>query len=67
MVAPEKVERLLRNHADSGKDLAPQVHILDDVKLMDFSSLTALEQVSKAVRDELKTATTKDVAAIIKV
>ncbi|HEY1249282.1 MAG TPA: hydantoinase/oxoprolinase family protein [Nitrososphaera sp.] len=63
----EKVETLLRNHADSGKDLAPQVHILDDVKLMDFSSLTALEQVSKAVRDELKTATTKDVAAIIRV
>ena len=63
----EKVETLLRNHAESGKDLAPQVHILDDVKLMDFSSLTALEQVSKAVRDELKTATTKDVAAIVRV
>jgi len=63
----EKVETLLRNHVDSGKDLAPQVHILDDVKLMDFSSLTALEQVSKAVRDELKTATTKNVAAIIRV
>lgn len=63
----EKVESLLRHHADSGKDLAPQVHILDDVKLMDFSSLTALEHVSKAVRDELKTATTKDVAAIIRV
>ena len=63
----EKVESLLRHHADSGKDLAPQVHILDDVKLMDFSSLTALEHVSKAVRDELKTATTKDVAAIVRV
>lgn len=63
----EKVESLLRHHADSGKDLAPQVHILDDVKLMDFSSLTALEHVSKAVRHELKTSTTKDVAAIVRV
>jgi N-methylhydantoinase A len=63
----EKVESLLRHHADSGKDLAPQVHILDDVKLMDFSSLTALEHVSKAIRHELKTSTTKDVAAIVRV
>lgn len=61
-----EIEVLLRQHAANGKDLAPQVHILDGVKLMDFSSLTAPEHVSKAVRDELKKAATKEVAAIVR-
>jgi N-methylhydantoinase A len=61
-----EVETLLKQHAADGKDLAPQVHIIDGVKLMDFSSLTAPEHVSKAVRDELKKAATKDVAAIVR-
>jgi hypothetical protein len=43
------------------------VHILDGVKLMDFSSLSAPEHVSKAVRDELSKATTENVAAIIRI
>jgi hypothetical protein len=61
-----RVEEILHEHRDSGRDLAPQVHILDGVKLMDFSSLTAPEHVSKAVRDELKKAAARDVAAIVK-
>jgi N-methylhydantoinase A len=61
-----EVEAILKKHAADGNDLAPQVHILDGVKLMDFSSLTAPEHVSKAVRDELKKAATKDVAAIVR-
>ena len=61
-----EVETILKKHAAEGNDLAPQVHILDGVKLMDFSSLTAPEHVSKAVRDELKKAATKDVAAIVR-
>jgi len=61
-----KIETLLKKHAADGNDLAPQVHILDGVKLMDFSSLTAPEHVSKAVRDELKKAAAKDVAAIVR-
>jgi N-methylhydantoinase A len=63
-----RIESFLRQSAVSGKELAPQVHILDGVKLMDFSSLTAQEHISKAVRDELKkatTTTTKNVAAIV--
>lgn len=63
----DRVDELLRGHRDSGKDLAPQVHILDGVKLMDFSSLTAPEHVSKAVRDELKKAAATDVAAIVRI
>jgi len=61
-----EVEAILKKHAAEGNDLAPQVHILDGVKLMDFSSLTAPEHVSRAVRDELKNAATKDVAAIVR-
>jgi N-methylhydantoinase A len=61
-----EVETILKKHVADGNDLAPQVHILDGVKLMDFSSLTAPEHVSKAVRDELKKTATKDVAAIVR-
>lgn len=63
----DKVGALLEQHKAGGNDLAPQVHILDGVKLMDFSSLTAPEHVARAVRDELKKAATKDVAAIVRI
>jgi N-methylhydantoinase A len=63
----DRIKNLLKQHANSGKDLAPQVHILDGIKLMDFSSLTAQERISKAVHDELKKANTKNVAAIVRV
>jgi N-methylhydantoinase A len=63
----DRIKSLLRQHARSGKDLAPEVHILDGVKLMDFSSLTAQEHISKAVHDDLKKTTTHIVAAIVRV
>jgi N-methylhydantoinase A len=63
----DRVDGILRQYKANGNDLAPQVHILDGVKLMDFSSLTAPEHVAKAVRDELKKAAdTAEVAAIVK-
>jgi len=62
----EKIESLLFKSNDRNHDLSPQVHILDDTKLVDFSSLTAPEHVSKAVQDALATTTAKEVAAIIK-
>ncbi len=61
-----EIENLLKQHSAEGKELAPQVHILDGVKLLDFSSLTAPEHVSKAVREELKKSVTRDVAAIVR-
>jgi N-methylhydantoinase A len=63
----DRIKNLLKQHANSGKDLAPQVHILDGIKLLDFSSLTAQEHISRAVHDELKKANTKNVAAIVRV
>ena len=62
----DRIKSLLREQAMSGKDLAPQVHILDGIKLMDFSSLTAQEHISKAVHEEMKKTTTKNVAAIVR-
>jgi hypothetical protein len=61
-----RIESLLRQRSASGKDLAPQIHILDGIKLMDFSSLTAQEHISKEVRDELKRGTMKNVAIIVR-
>ena len=62
----EKIESVLFKSNDKNHDLSPQVHILDDTRLVDFSSLTAPEHVSKAVHDALATTTAKEVAAIIK-
>ncbi|HLG37146.1 MAG TPA: methylhydantoinase, partial [Nitrososphaera sp.] len=62
----DSVDALLQKHSSEGGELAPQVHILDGGRLMDFSSLTSPEHVSKAVRDELKKASTAQVAAIVK-
>lgn len=62
----DRVDGLLESSRANGKDLAPQVHLLDGIKLMDFSSLTAPEHVSRAVRDELKKAAAKEVAVIVR-
>ena len=63
----DRTKNLLKQHANSNKDLAPQVYTLDGIKLMDFTSLTAYEHISKAVHDELKKANTKNVATIVRV
>ena len=62
----EKLESALFKSNGNNQDLSPQVHILDDTKLVDFSSLTAPEHLSKAVHDTLATSTAKEIAAIIK-
>ena len=62
----EKIESILFKSNDTSRDLSPQVHILDDTKLVDFSSLAAPEHVYKAVHDTLATSTAEEVAAIIK-
>jgi len=62
----EKVKTILSKSSEKKNDLSPQVHILDDTKIVDFSSLTAAEHVSKAIDDALETTTSKAIAAIIK-
>ena len=48
-------------------DLAPQIHILDGTKIIDFSSLTSSEQVLKAVKKELIKSGINEVTVIVKI
>jgi N-methylhydantoinase A len=47
--------------------LAPQIQILDGSKIVDFSSLTARDHVLQAIRDELSSTATEQVAAVVHV
>jgi N-methylhydantoinase A len=51
---------------DNRWDLPPQVHLLDDIRLMDFSNLTSSENLSNVIRDEVQKSSSKDVLAVIK-
>jgi hypothetical protein len=57
---------LQSNRKTTSNDLAPQVHVLDGLKIVDFSSLTAPEQLSRAIRYELEKVGDQQVTAIIK-
>jgi N-methylhydantoinase A len=67
----EKLRSLLmesEGRAEKSDSLAPQIHILAGSKIMDFSSLTARDQILKAITDELQAATTvQEVAAVVHV
>ena len=65
----EKLHILLESEkrVDKYSDLAPQIHILDGSKIVDFSSLTAREQILQAIKDELRSTTTEQVAAVIRI
>ena len=64
-----KIELLLNQSQESSNNvsLAPQVHLLDGTKIVDFSSLTSRDHVSKAIKDELEKSTSAQVVAIIKI
>ena len=51
---------------DKHWDLPPQVHLLDDIRLIDFSNLTSSENLSKVIRDEVEKSSSKDILAVIK-
>ncbi|HYY66776.1 MAG TPA: hydantoinase/oxoprolinase family protein [Nitrososphaeraceae archaeon] len=65
----EKLHTLLESEkrVDKYSDFAPQIHILDGSKIVDFSSLTAREQILQAIKDELRSTTTEQVAAVIRI
>lgn len=64
-----KIELLLNQSQESSNNvsLAPQVHLLDGTKIVDFSSLTSRDHVSKAIKNELEKSTSAQVVAIIKI
>jgi len=55
-----------KNIGDKHWDLPPQVHLLDDIRLIDFSNLTSSENLSKVIRDEVQKSSSKDILAVIK-
>jgi N-methylhydantoinase A/oxoprolinase/acetone carboxylase beta subunit len=60
-----KMESYLQSKSNDG--LAPQIHILNGAKLIDFSGITAPEHIARAVQNELANAPEAEkVAAIIK-
>jgi N-methylhydantoinase A/oxoprolinase/acetone carboxylase beta subunit len=61
----QKMDTYLRRSVNDG--LAPQIHLLNGTKLIDFSGITAPEHVARAVQNELSnTSEVEKVAAIVK-
>jgi N-methylhydantoinase A len=66
------------NHDDNGMtlnnknveakqwDLPPQVHLLDDMRLIDFSNLTSTQNLLRVIKDEVQRTTSTELVAIIK-
>jgi hypothetical protein len=52
--------------AKSNEELAPQIHILDDMKIVDFSSLTSPEHLIDALKNEINKTNTDKITIIIK-
>jgi N-methylhydantoinase A/oxoprolinase/acetone carboxylase beta subunit len=50
----------------SNEELAPQVHILDDMKIIDFSSLISPEHLIDALKNEISKTNTDKITIIIK-
>jgi len=63
----EKIESLINKHGFSKDELAPQIHIVDGKRILDFSSLSSTAHVLKAVTDELDRTVNNQVTIIIKV
>jgi N-methylhydantoinase A len=64
----DKLGRFQRSKSMGVKqwDLPPQVHLLDDIRLIDFSNLTSSENLSKVIKDEIQKSSSKDILAVIK-
>jgi N-methylhydantoinase A/oxoprolinase/acetone carboxylase beta subunit len=65
----DKIDLLLNHSQESNSKtgLAPQVHLLDGTKIIDFSSLSSRDHVTKAIRNELEKSLSSEVVAIIKI
>jgi N-methylhydantoinase A/oxoprolinase/acetone carboxylase beta subunit len=55
-----------RNTEGKHWDLPPQIHLLDDIRLIDFSNLTSSDNLSKVIRDEVQKSSSKHILAVIK-
>jgi N-methylhydantoinase A len=62
----EKIQSLINDHGLSN-ELAPQIHIVDGKRILDFSSLSSTAHVLKAVTEDLDKTANNQVTIIIKV
>ncbi|MGZ5490445.1 MAG: hydantoinase/oxoprolinase family protein, partial [Nitrososphaeraceae archaeon] len=63
-----EIDSMIRQLMDkSNEELAPQVHILDDMKIVDFSSLISPEHLIDALKNEIDKANTDKITIIIKI
>ncbi|HET9774793.1 MAG TPA: hydantoinase/oxoprolinase family protein, partial [Nitrososphaeraceae archaeon] len=62
-----KIQTLIKERGLSKDELAPQIHIVDGKRLLDFSSLSSTTHVLKAVTEELDRTINNQVTIIIKV
>ena len=58
----QKIQSLINDH-----ELAPQIHIVDGKRILDFSSLSSSAHVLKAVTEELNKTVNNQVTIIVKV
>ncbi|MGZ5547441.1 MAG: hydantoinase/oxoprolinase family protein, partial [Nitrososphaeraceae archaeon] len=64
----DEIDSMIRQLMDkSNEELAPQVHILDDMKIVDFSSLISPEHLIDALKNEIDKANTDKITIIIKI
>lgn len=63
----EKIESLVNEDGLSKDNLAPQIHIVDGKRILDFSGLSSTAHVLKAVTDELDKTINNQITIIIKV
>ncbi len=63
----EKIQSLINDHGLSNDELAPQIHIVDGKRILDFSSLSSTAHVLKAVTEELDKTVNNQVTIIIKI
>jgi N-methylhydantoinase A len=66
-VMKEKIQSLIKDHGLSKNELAPQIHIVDGKRILDFSSLSSVAHVLNAVTEELDKTVNNQVTIIIKV
>lgn len=63
-----EIDAMIHQLTDKSNDeLAPQIHILDDMKIVDFSSLTSPEHLIDALKNEINKTNTDQITIIIKI
>ena len=63
----EKIQSLIDDHGLSKDELAPQIHIVDGKRILDFSGLSSTAHVIKAVTEELDKTVNNQVTLIVKI